>query len=579
MIRRNLNPLILLLLFAISFQFACKTSTIKPDEALTQRIDTPAFFHNIPADSPYVIAGTEPVPLEVAKDVLAQLNAMLTMVFDLYDVNSEGDSELLQEDVALRALLALMREFRGNLTQEGLNSRGLSMQPSLALYGIGPLPVYRMSLHDPAAFEALLQRLENAIGIEVERHTLEGVSYRLYMYENAIFPVAILGNEVVVGAADSRSADVFLPYMLGLKRPKQSLADNNQIKEIITSYGLRPFMAGFIDLVGFSDIFLKHRVPGTVTDEVMQALALDEESLEQPSDECQQELRATFANVPRVVMGFEGFTAREIQTMFALEFKSSFASRLDQTRASIPAMVLQNTSDLMASFGVGIDMQKLVSFLGELSEEVQSTPYVCEDLAWINTSATQLQALSLMTPPFVADLRGFSVVLKELILGKRGIDDLISVDAIAVINTDDPSGLLQTLEMFAAFVNAQAIEDAAGKPVALEGLEELEFLIAPHIAKNSTSVGMSVGVGVQDEMAAAMEDKTIVASPLMVLSYDYRQFAELLGETNQYNGNMAEIVESYSNFIRSFGKNTLSLDAGPNALFMRYAIELKPSSP
>lgn len=580
MIRGNLNRLVLLLLLAVSFQFACKSSTVKPDEALTKHIDTPAFFHNIPADSPYVITGTEPVPLEIVKDTLAQLNAMLDTTLKLYDEQiSAENSNNLQDDVVLRSFLALIQELRGNISPEGLNSLGFSMQPSFAFYGIGPLPVYRMSLHDPLAFEAFLQRIEKAARIEVEHHSLQSVSYRVYRYENTIFPVAIQDNEVIVGVTNARSADVYLPYMLGTKRPKQSLADNNQIKEIIKTYGLRPFIAGFVDLIGLSDIFLQHRVSGSVTDEIMQVLELDEDSFEQPSETCRQEIRATLANMPRLVMGYEGFSAKEIQAMLALEFKSTFASRLDQTRASIPAMELHNSNDVMASFGLGIDLQKFVGFLSELSQQVQQAPYVCEDFEWINTSTAQLQDLSSIIPPFVADLRGFSGVLKAMSFGSMGVVDLVSVDAVAILNTVDPSGLLQTLAMFAAFIDPQEIEEAAGKPVAIEGLEELEFLVAPHIAKNSTAIGMSVGVGMQDEMAAVMEDKSIVASPLIVFSYNYSKFAELLGESGEYGNEMAELFEAYTGFINFLGKSTVSLDAGPNALFMRYAIELKSSAP
>lgn len=581
MIRGNLNRLILLLLLAVSFQFACKSSTVKPDEALTHRIDTPAFFHNIPADSPYVITGTEPVPLEIVKNTMAQLNTMLDTTLKLYDeqISSAESSDKLQNDVALRAFLAFFQELRGNISPEGLNSLGLSMQPSFAFYGIGPLPVYRMSLHDSSAFEAFLQRIESAARIEVEHHSLQSVPYRVYRYENTIFPVAIQGNEVIVGVTNARSADVYLPYMLGTKRPKHSLADNNQIKEIIKTYGLRPFIAGFVDLVGLSDMFLQHRVSGSVMDEIMQVLELDQNGFEQPSEACRQEIRAALADMPRLVMGYEGFSAKEVQAMFALEFKSSFASRLDQTRAPIPAMELHNSNEVMASLGLGIDLQKFVEFLSELSQQVQQAPYVCEDFEWINTSTAQLQELSSMIPPFVADLRGFSGVLKTMSLGSMGVLDPVSVDAVAILNSVNPSGLLQTLAMFAAFIDPQEIEDAEGTPVAIEGLEEIEFLVAPHIAKNSTAIGMSVGVGMQDEMAVVMEDKSIVASPLVIFSYNYSKFAELLGETGGYGDEMAELFEAYTGFINFLGKSTVSLDAGPNALFMRYAIELKPSTP
>lgn len=575
--------LMFFLTIAVVFQSACSSAPARPDEeALTRQSGVPAFFHNIPADTPYLVTGMEPFPLSlVLPDNLEKYGPLLDSFFDRFA--DELQSGMQTEDRASRAVLALLEEFRGNFSVQGLEKLGFSMQPRVALYGIGPLPVFRMSLHDPAAFDAMLTRIENKAGIAVERHTQHDISYRLYRFGEVLLPVSIHGNELIVGITPAQSAEVYLPYMLGIKKPEQSLATHNQIQEIIQAYQVHPGLVGYMDLLAIFEMALEPEGLGAVQGEVFQTFLSAEEDLSQISEVCRQEMLSIFALMPRIVAGYEEFTLSKIQAVLALEFTSSFAERLDQTRTPIPGVHSQVHQDSMASLGIGIDLEKLVGLFGWLASEVQEKSFQCEAFAELNEGAAKFQVLSSMMPEFIMDIRGISLAIQSLTLGENieveSLDDSLSLQAIGIVNSKNPTMLFQTLQYFVPFLAELELEENRITPMASAEYAELGHWLSPHLIKTATSLGFSVGTGMQDEMASLLEAMQPTTSPLLRVSYNFSKILQLLAANTRGQAEADEIFGDLEALASGMNNVVYNLDANEKAVFLRVSIDWEASNP
>ncbi len=566
--RRFHLGLVLIVLIAITGIWSgCKSGAGQPDDALTREGKIPTFFKNIPADAPYVMTGTEAFPFDLLEGAFSKLAESMEQLFQ----RAEDDGEFNQEDSAARVVFAVMREFRGKLSRNGLESLGFSMRPHFALYGVGLLPVYRMELHDPAAFEGFLARIEAGSGADVLHKTLGEIAYREYALDDLIVPVAIIGNEVIVGATTRKGVDAFLPYMLGLKLPQKSLADHNRIKDVINAYNLSAFGAGYVDFEAITAALLGRLEPGSIMAEIWQALELKALDV---TPGCDEEFSAIVADVPRVVFGYEKLTRAEMDTVFAFEVKSDFATRLGETRAPIPGLNSPLAAQAWIYGGLGVDVQKLAVFLSDLALRVRATPYQCKSMAMLNSAAVQMQMTPDQLPPFITQLRGVALMVKHFAVGED-FESPTQFDVVALVDSSEPADLFKILQMVLPFLHGVILEPN-GIPTPLPEIAEYAYLVVPHVAMTSSVLAFSAGVGMQDDLAALLERGPGARTPLVMLSYDYAKISKSL-LYNIESGD-SETLELMSSLSELFGKIVMTIDAEPRGIFVRYHAELMPAA-
>ena len=127
----------------------------------------------IPADTPYVMAFTKPLPddlldkIEPAVDeTLGAYRRMIEfMLADAKAKASEGlaaeDDDAPMSDEEFRRFEAVLTEFLDMLSVQGLRDAGIGRDALFAIYGDGLLPVIRIALTDGERFDGLIARFES----------------------------------------------------------------------------------------------------------------------------------------------------------------------------------------------------------------------------------------------------------------------------------------------------------------------------------------------------------------------------------------------------------------------------------
>jgi hypothetical protein len=119
-----------------------------------------------------------------------------------------------------------------------------------------------------------------------------------------------------------------------------------------------------------------------------------------------------------------------------------------------------------------------------------------------------------------------------------------------------------------------------GVPVAVKPFDTQTFIEVPHVAMTEDTLAMSIGVGMQDELAVLLEDKqaatTPADTPMFVFGYDYaRLFAEydrILSQAPGAPGSMG-----FTEFAAVFGYTEMRFDVNANGYFADIVLEMNPT--
>ena len=521
------------LLVSLSFVLlavGCKTgSSNKSDESLTEdgrRV--PGFFKEIPADTLYVYTGLEPFPADTAESLLEQANESGS--FTPAGVLKKVASGMPDAPPVLEAIAA---ELEGKVNPEGLEELGFKLDAHSALYGLGGIPVVRLELGDPQAFEAMLNRIETESDTDVEMKESDGISYRLYRVDggtqafadqdgsiekkeldDTVFPLVIRDDAVYLSMMEESSSDVVLPYLLGQNTPDESLADVDAVREVAEAYGYEKFGVGYVDLERALGIVSGVADPSPLQQQIFDAEEIEPEEF---SDVCNKEISELIATMPRVVFGIQEFSTSTVQFHGGLEIDSEYTDQMADAVEPIPAKGSGLFQHAALSLGFGVDVKKMLGVFRARAKAIAEDPYQCEEFDEFNEQAKRFQDRPL--PPAVEQLRGATLILEGLGF-RQGAFMPNNVEAITIVRTENPQALLGRLQAVVPGLMQADVKDD-GVPVALPQLDQMfNFLNAPHIAMKEDAVAFSTGVGMQDEMGALLENAAPEAS-MAALAFSY----------------------------------------------------------
>src|SRR5690606_31533889 len=143
---------------------------------------TDGILRFIPADTPYVFAATEPLPKEAheklapyVQPIVQSYSAML-----LAAINRQADdaSESHLDEDTIKRVSSVIEQVAGMITEDGIPEAGIDRNSTGAMYGIGLLPVLRITLSDGSLFESTMTRMEGEAGEKMRVADLDGHSYR-----------------------------------------------------------------------------------------------------------------------------------------------------------------------------------------------------------------------------------------------------------------------------------------------------------------------------------------------------------------------------------------------------------------
>jgi len=202
---------------------ACGKSEDAVEVAIEKTDST--LFDYVPADTPYLAGNLQPIPDDVIEVFLQRFEPVLASVQD----ELTNARQTLENEDGSRLISAILQEFDGNLSRQGMESLGFDLRAHKVVYGMGVFPVIRIGLSDADALRATIQRVLANAEIDAPELEHQGVSYwRLSEVDTADAPVgiyiSIFADHLAMSIFPPLAETELLPAFLGLEMPGDSNA-------------------------------------------------------------------------------------------------------------------------------------------------------------------------------------------------------------------------------------------------------------------------------------------------------------------------------------------------------------------
>lgn len=537
--------------------------------------DHPLAF--IPADTPFVFAQIQPIPKAISDtwarhDGLNEVRDQLRRAIELLEQEVEsieqrqhdsassahaeeiaatpgGESsenkaglpapEGLRADIrsqvsdahAMKRLLRWLRAIETEIASlpdvHHLQQRlGLSRRSLYAFYGIGLVPVMRLTLEDPAAFQAMLERLQQNSGESLPTLQLDG------MRQGWVVGLADLPLELLVAIVDSHLIITPIPVgsdpgvlrtLLGLERPARSLADAGHLQALEREQGFKPYGSGYFDS---ARLLAQLQAPATPLEQAfLSALKLDKEEW---AANCRLDSIRFAGYFPRLSIGFTQADARIIQVSIRLQTSPDIAKALMQLRAPMPGR--QRLSESLLAFGYALNLSSLPLLGREFDEATRKAPWTCAAFEPLNALAPQVRN-AFNNPALYAAAPSFSsfLFMLEDFDFDIGSNMLKRLEAQLLFGSENPATLVKlSQQMFPQLKTLELRPD--GSPQALPP-EMLNFfpgvsLQSGFIAQSEQAIGIAVGPQAKARLARLLVPESL--GPVLLFHYHGSLFEKII---------------------------------------------------
>lgn len=404
----------------------------------------------VPADTPYVFATLEPLPDPIWDAYTKQLESLGNLfrlgienaMAELGNINAAGGSPFGNPGANQEALQAI-----ADLTSaETLESMGIDRDSTYAFYGLGLLPVFRITLAEGHDMAGVLDRIESLIESQgdatVATGSVGGQEYRSIGADQARFIVALLENELVASVVPANFGDAELQAVLGVALPEQSIADTGRLEEIADEYGFTSHMAAMLDVERITAIFLDS--PSATDSLLFDLMDYDAGEI---SAICRDEIRNMAGVAPSIVSGYTSLDDRSMEMSLVFELRNDIAAGL--ARIPTPVRGIGAETDALFAFGMSFDIEAARDFVAARLAAIQADPFECEYFAEMNEGIPEAQMyLNQPLPPFVDGIRGFSATMDfsdfDFAAGAPMPSDLA---VSLLLSTSDAAGALMMASM------------------------------------------------------------------------------------------------------------------------------------
>ncbi|MGB5164307.1 MAG: hypothetical protein WBN09_06410 [Woeseiaceae bacterium] len=482
----------------------------------------------IPAESPYVMAMLDEWPEEITEKMEPQLEEMLEAyrvviresVVAQLDAIPEGSDDKQDAEKAK----AVIEELISMLSPEGFAEIGIDKDSRIAFYGNGLLPVLRISVSDPALFDAAIKRLEEKAGHTMDTASLDGNTYRYIGDEDGRLILGMFGNYFVATIAPDSFDDEQLKRVVGLTLPQKSMAKSGELAAIAKEYGFTKHFAYLIDTKRLAEPFLG--APSGLDVDFLQLLEYDAAEL---SDVCREEFRGLTEIAPRMVAGYTTINADRVDSTLVVEMRKDIAAGLKTFAA--PVAGLGTDSGSLVSFGMSFDLLAIRSYYEAQLDKLEADPFKCEAMAELQAGvASGREALNQPVPPIVYDIRGFNAVIDDV----SGFDLASSkppenVDATLLLAVKNAPALLNLGAMFSPEIAALNLQPD-GKAVEFTPKQLAGQIDSLFVALNDNALSLSIGEGASGDAAAILKAPASEKMPFMSLTMDAERYYALMGD-------------------------------------------------
>lgn len=491
----------------------------------------------IPADTPYVMAFTKPLPddlldkMEPAVD--ETLGAYRRMIeFMLADAKAKTTEELAAEDgedpmsdEEFRGFEAVLTEFLDMLSVQGLRDAGIGRDALFAIYGDGLLPVIRIALTDGEKFDSLVDRFETRAEASLKVAELEGVSYQYAELEDkARLIIATMQDDAVIAIVPTGYGEERLAETLGIKKPRNSLARSKTLSKMAEEYDFTDHSLGFLDVQRIAASFLGD--PSGLNTELFGLMDYDASQLDET---CRAEFRELAGVAPRVVFGYTDVGARHMEASMVVELRDDIAAGLATLPAAVPGLGVDPGG--LFSFGFSLNPLALRSFFEERLDAMEKDPYECVALAELQASTAKGRAaLAQPIPPVVYNFRGMLASVTDMTgFDPKSKQPPESIDAgilLAIENAQDIVNMGALMNPQVAALNLLPDGDARK----LDFPELGELAKQAFAALSNSGLSISIGDGAEQEAEAMLKADVASTQPLITVSMDAQRYYDFVAQ-------------------------------------------------
>ena len=482
----------------------------------------------IPADTPYVIASTEPFPSALAEKLEPTIDGILQAYQRvLRHVMAEQLVEMAAEEGGgedAEKFRGLMEEVIGLMSIDSIRAAGIGRESAFVFYGNGLMPVLRLELTDPDLFDAAVSRMEETAGEDLLVGEAKGTSYKYANAEKINLIIATLDDQVVITIVPASFDESQVALALGAKAPRKNLKKSKALQAINKEYGFSGYMTGYIDTERLAGIF-----SGNTTDQDDDFFTAIGDKPPELSTVCAAEIMEMAGIAPRMVFGYSEISPEQIDSTMIIELREDIAAGLTSIPAVVPGLGIDSGG--LMSFGLGLNPMALREFYEARLDAMEADPYECDKFADLQAGVAKgREALNTPLPPVVYSFRGFVANIADI----QGVDFSSStapesIEASILIAVENAESLVMMAAMMDPQIAAlNLVPD--GKPVKLALAQLAEFAGDAFAALSTDALSISLGEGAEANSASMLVADSAEPAPFISMNMDSARYYSMLGE-------------------------------------------------
>ncbi len=528
-----------------------------------------------PADTLYAYANLDPQPKAMIDWSSRQMQTVWPLLMDVYDHLAKDTSKLDEREKKIIA--AVLDELRSRNTAEKLREIGYKPDGRMAIYGVSLIPVVRAELSDPAAFKAMVARIEGKVGEKIPTGKTGDQEYWQFGDKDVQLVVAVEGSQLVATLWSADVNDDAKQLLLGMKKPEKNLLEAGTLQAIQKKYNFSPYGEGYVD---FAALAKRLSAAPTGTDlEIAKALKLPTDAAtDNPA--CVAETQALAQKFPRLLLGAESMTPPQIKVAMQIEMEPALAQGLMAAFAAAPGTGAP--AEGLVDISIATPLLKLKDYWLKQADAVAAKPFACPEFADLNEMfAKSKEQLGVTIPPPFSDLTGVRLTIDKL--DPRKDAKVPDVAGRLLLGSNNPLAAVGMAQMALPQLKDLQIKPD-GKPVALPAsLLPATAQVPPiSVAMTDKAIALAAGQGA-DATLGAYFAAAPSATPVFFRMYFSGAIYGLLGkysdtlvanlpaDQKDSFGDQTKLLALYEKMIRS-GEFTFEIN--PNGFGMRETVNL-----
>lgn len=411
---------------------------------------------------------------------------------------------------------------------------GFASTGPFVMYSHGIIPVFRVQLANTETFNTLIENAVKESGWQYKETNIGQHKVRLWPLDSEDIKmqlaVAVIDNIMTVTLLSATDDEATQQARLAMTKPKQSLAQSGELKNIKKQYKYNNTMVAFLSFQRIAQGILQPET-NSFGQQLQQYLPEDiASSLKEKvtNDACRDDYNRMTSVVPRMVMGYRSNKLKgndldlSYHGIFEIDHESTI-SNLKKIRGHIPEHTLIS-EDKLFGFGLGINISSAPPALTAMWNAFISAEFKCDELISMQNQVKQGNpALLAMATGLVQGIQGVGASLYN-IKWEDGSDYPSNASALISIAANDPQ-TIASLTTMVPFLSSVSIP-ADGTPTDI-----ILPMMPPTIEIKAAIKGKSIVIYTGDQaqkVAEQLVNETLEPNGIYGLSANYRKFSEVL---------------------------------------------------